>query len=478
MGSSPSSGFLLKLRPSAGRSLAVLFVVLAATAGVLPARAEAQGTPPNILLIVTDDQRATDTMGVMPTTRRYFRGGGREFTNAFATTPLCCPSRAAILTGRYAHNTGVRRNTWHGLDLTTLFPRLLAQSGYRTAMAGKFLNGWKRRQLPYFDHWALLRLAFSTYVRPRFNVDGQNRRFEGYSTDVIGRHSVDFLRLFDQEDDDAPWFLYVAPIAPHYPWTPAPRHAHTRIPRWSGNPAVLERDRSDKPGYVRSENHTLAGGARVRTGQLRTLMAVDDMVGRIFRRLESLDEKRDTLAIFTSDNGFVWADHSFGGEAGTAGEKRVPYSASVKVPLLLRWPGHVEAGSVDRRLVANVDIAPTVLSAAGIVPNPAQPPLDGRPLLGPGQRARILLEYWRETRRQVPTWASLRTRRFQYVEYYRQDGRRFFREYYNLVHDRWQLRNLLADRTTSNDPNVSALQAQLRRDRRCAGGAGSALPCP
>lgn len=448
----------------------LLALLLAVSAGV-SSEAGAQSARPNILLIVTDDQRSTDTLGVMGQTRRFFRGGGKEFTNAFATTPLCCPSRATIFTGRYAHNTGIRQNSDDDLDMSTIFPRLLARNGYRTAMAGKFLNAWRQRRLPHFDHWALLKIALSKYVRPWFNVDGETSRFEGYSTDLIGKHAVDFLQLFEREDDDAPWFLYVAPAAPHSPWIPAARHARAPVPRWRGNPSVRERDRSDKPAYVRQADYTLADGNLVRTGQLRTLMAVDDMVGRIVRTLDTLGEKRDTLAIFTSDNGFLWADHRFGGEGGHAGEKRVPYTPSVEVPFFLRWPGQVEAGSTDPRLVGNVDIAPMVLSAAGIAPDPALPPLDGRSLLSSGARARILLEYWKEPRRRIPTWASMRTRRFQYVEYYKPDGRRFFREYYNLRKDPWQLENLLGDGTRRNDPDVGMLQARLVRDRQCVGGA-------
>ena len=163
-----------------GRALVIFVVSLLAASAALSGSAEAQDARPNVLIIVTDDQRATDTFGVMGETRRFFRGGGREFTNAFATTPLCCPSRASILTGRYAHNTGVRQNTSELLDRSTLFPRLLVRDGYRTAMVGKFLNSWKRRRLPYFDHWALLKIALSKYSRPTFNIDGVTRRSQGY----------------------------------------------------------------------------------------------------------------------------------------------------------------------------------------------------------------------------------------------------------------------------------------------------------
>jgi arylsulfatase A-like enzyme len=464
------------VRPVHSLRLLALLVVLFAASALSPAIAEAQDTRPNILLIVTDDQRATETLGVMPKTLRYFRRGGRQFTNAFATTPLCCPSRASILTGRYAHNTGVRQNRVGGLDMSTLFPRRLVRNGYQTAIAGKFLNGWRRR-VPHFDHWAVLNVARGAYYRPTFNVDGNVGRSSGYSTDIIGQHAIDFMRLFENQDDDAPWFLYVAPAAPHYPWMPKRRYARAPLTRWGGNPAVFERDRSDKPAYVRREKWRLAAARAVRAGQLRALMSVDDMVGRIVRKLGAFGERRDTLAVFTSDNGFIWADHAYGGAQSTAGEKRVPYRASVRVPFFLRWPGHVEAGSRDGRLVGNVDIAPTVLSATGIGPGPATPPLDGRSLLRSQARSRILLEYWKEKGQEIPTWASLRTRTSQYIEYYRR-GRMFFREYYDLVRDPWQLRNLLGDGRTSNNPNVRGLHARLRLDRRCVGRGTSPGSCP
>jgi arylsulfatase A-like enzyme len=129
-------------------------------------------------------------------------------------------------------------------------------------------------------------------------------------------------------------------------------------------------------------------------------------------------------------------------------------------------------------MTGTVDIAPTVLEAAGIPPDPAKPPLDGRSLLSPNTRKRILLEYWREGPRRWPTWASVRTRSYQYTEYYADDAvTRVFREYYRLRRDPWQLRNLLHDGDPRNNPNVRALAAQLARDRRCRG-TETARPCP
>jgi arylsulfatase A-like enzyme len=454
----------------------VVLAVLAAGCAAFPTIARAQA--PNVLIIVTDDQRARDTLTVMPETRRLFARNGTRYPNAFAATPLCCPSRATILTGRYAHNTRVRTNNQATkLDPATLFPRLLRGAGYQTALAGKFLNGWPAaRRPPHFDRYAMV-LGSDDYINPRINLGGSVRRRSGYTTTLVRRYSLRFLRQFERRDD-RPWLLYVAPNAPHPPFVPERRYADVSIPSWPGNPSVLERDRRDKPPFVRRLNYTLQGGRDVRGRQLRTLMSVDDMVGRIFESLGALGERRDTLAIFVSDNGFLWADHGIGGDGGTAGQKRLPYTASVKVPLLIRWPARVAQDVTSARLTGTVDIAPTVLDAAGVTPDPALPPLDGRSLLQPAVRDRVVLEYWRLGNGPFKTWASTRTRTFQYTEYYGKDRRtRIFREYYDLRRDPWQLRNLFRDGDPSNEPNVRVIAAQLAADRRCRGTEGTRA-CP
>jgi arylsulfatase A-like enzyme len=454
------------LRRGLGLWGTVALLVVGHGAAATPVWAQA----PNVLIIVTDDQRARDTLSVMPETRRLFARSGTRYSNAFAATPLCCPSRATILTGRYAHNTRVRTNNQATkLDPATMFPRLLRAAGYQTALAGKFLNGWPAaRRPPHFDRYAMV-LGSDDYINPRINVGGSVRRRSGYTTTLVRRYSLRFLRRFERRDD-RPWLLYVAPNAPHSPFVPERKYADVSIPSWSGNPSVLERDRRDKPPFVRRLNYTLQEGRDVRSGQLRTLMSVDDMVGRIFESLGALDERRDTLAIFVSDNGFLWADHGTGGDGGTAGQKRLPYTASVKVPLLIRWPARVAQDVTSARLTGTVDIAPTILDAAGVTPDPALPPLDGRSLLQPTVRDRVVLEYWRLANGPFKTWASTRTRTFQYTEYYGKDRRTVvFREYYDLSRDPWQLRNLLRDGDPLNNPNVGAMAAQLAADRRCRG---------
>jgi arylsulfatase A-like enzyme len=417
-------------------------------------------------------------MFVMPRTQRYFQRQGVEYPNGFAVTPLCCPSRSTILTGRYAHNTGVHNNgSVAQLDTTTMFPRLLQEAGYQTALVGKFLNGWPFEAAPpYFDRWAV----GGAYIDPTFNVNGSIVSRSGYVTTIQRRYALRFLRNFEA-DDAAPWFLYVAPNAPHAPWIAQERYADTPLPRWTGNPSLFEHDRSDKPPYVQNARYfTIDDGRQVRKPQLRTLMSVDDMVGAIFSKLGDLHERRNTLAFFLSDNGFLWADHHLGGARGTAGQKRLPYTASVRIPFFVRWPGHFPTGTRDMRLTGTLDIAPTVLTAAGVPADPGKPPLDGRSLLDSDVRDRILLEYWHDNSAAwIPPWASLRTRNYQYIQYYDDDlATVTFREYYNLIDDRWQLRNLLHDGNPTNNPDVAALSAQLAQDRVCQGVGIGPSPCP
>lgn len=427
--------------------------------GSFPAKVASKVKRPNILFIVTDDQRGG--LEVMPETSRWFGNHGRTFPNAFVTTPTCCPSRTSILTGRYAHNHGVTTNfDPSALDHSTTLHKYLHDSGYRTGFFGKFLNSWgMRNPPPFIDEFAIFALP-GDYFGGTWNINGNVRSVSSYSTTFTRRRSVRFLRS-SETTDEQPWYLHIAPLAPHAPFTPEPKYRSATVPRWDGNPAVFERNKSDKPPYVRRGDVGFKTGRKIRQKQYRTLMSVDDLVGRIARTLRALRESRDTLAIFVSDNGYMWSEHGLL-------KKDVPYTQSVNVPLAMRWPGHIRR-SVDRRLVANIDIAPTVLRAARYS-NELTVPMDGRDLLGKSwHRRRLLQEHWCNVRNMCNVWASIRRKRYQYVEYYGRSGQIRFREYYNLRRDPWQLRNLLHDGTRANDPNTNALHRMLRRDRRCMG---------
>ena len=180
----------------------------------------------------------------------------------------------------------------------------------------------------------------------------------------------------------------------------------------------------------------------------------------MFATLRSNGELQNTLAFYVSDNGLLWGDHGLGG-------KGAPYTQSVQIPMYMRWTGHVTKRATKRRIVANIDVAPTIVEAAGLG---GTAPMDGRPLLSSAARSRILLEMFGSNSRPDVRWAATVSRDRQYVEYFAGDSSTpTFREYYATASDPWQLRNLLGDPLTSNDPDVGSLSDQLDRDRRCAG---------
>ena len=447
--------------------LAVCWVGVVAVSVYVAEPASSQDDRPNVLVIVTDDQRERDQMLVMPETLRIFGEGGTEFTHAYASTPQCCPSRASIMTGRYAHNHGVLRNQ-DGAKLNqmvTMQRYLHERAGYKTALVGRFLNSWDVEESPkFFDRWAFFRAG---YFDNEFNVNGTMVDVDQYATDFIGEQSIQFLEEFEAEADATPWMMYVTVSAPHFPFFASDEYAGTPVPEWPENPAIGEDNLGDKPGFVPEVGFTAEQGLSVYEKQLRTLMSADDMVGSLFTKLEELDEDEETLAFFVSDNGMMLGEHGLYA-------KRLPYTESIHVPFFVRWPGRVEAGATDDRLVANIDIAPSVLDVAGLPE--LQLEQDGRSLFGPLERNRVLTEQWGSWSAHRPTWASIRTHDYQYVQYYFKDGRVRFREFYDLVNDPWQTNNLLGDADVGNDPSpfvLKQLETQLERDRVCAG-----LTCP
>jgi arylsulfatase A-like enzyme len=415
---------------------------------------------PNILIVVTDDQPLA-TMSVMPQTRRWLKAGGVRYKNAHVTTPQCCPSRSSIFTGRYAHNHKVRDNHTSGrLDHSTTLQAALTPT-YQTAIYGKFLNGWSLDKAPpYFDEYAI-QAKYASYNDVEFNVNGVRQVVPGYNTHFLTEQAVGFLDRAEANDAQ-PWYLVVAPTAPHPPFTVEEKYEDAPVPPWDGDPGVREEDKSDKPGYVRNASLPLAKAQTKRAAQLRTLMSVDDMMGRLHRAVVELGEDSDTLVVFLSDNGFMWGQHGLLGKA-------VPYLESIRVPMYARWPGHLPQGRTQGRIVANVDIAATVFESTGLVP---ATPLDGRSLVGADKRDRLLTELYRARRsRESPPWAALRTATAQYVEYYGAEGEVTFREYYDLAADPYQLVNMLEDGDPSNDPieEIAQLALQLQLDRTCSG---------
>jgi arylsulfatase A-like enzyme len=434
--------------------------MLVALTGAGPAAANGR---PNVLLIMTDDQRADGTMEVMPLTRQWFEDGGVRFSRAYATTPLCCPSRASIVSGRYTHNHGVRTNDdANVLDQRFTIQAYLKAAGYRTGLFGKYFNAWNFFQNPpSFDDWGI---TTAGYTPIRLNVNGTVTTTTQYATSYVRDNAVRFIE--EAENQDAtPWFLNLWTTAPHSPYTPDTAYQSASVPPFSPTPANSETDKRDKPPHVQAENVDMAAVEADRANQLRTLMSVDDMVQTVFQTLEATGETSDTLAIFVSDNGFMWGEHGMRAKGD-------PYDPSVRIPLYVRWPGHVVAGATDSRLVANLDVAPTIADAVGGIAPPV--PMDGRSVLDTMQsRTRLLMEHEGLLTEEGAGhgWAALRTATSHYIEYYDASDRQriVHREYYDLVADPFELENLLADGSTANDPPTAALSAQLAADRDCTG---------
>ena len=295
----------------------------------------------------------------------------------------------------------------------------------------------------------------------KWNLNGRLKQVHTYSTDFIAELGVNFIQG-SEANDDKPWFLELSTYAPHLGPGPEPAYANAPVGPFPITRAMTERDRSDKPPFVQAEHATLEDGRKAREGQLRMLMSVDDLVKKVAATLRRTDETRDTLAFFVSDNGYLWGEHG-------VKAKGTPYSAGVHVPLLARWPGHIEEGTADGRITAIIDVAPTILDAVGLEPD-ADEPMDGRSLLDrTWTRPRLLLEYWRWKGSTAPPWASIWARHYQYTEYYDGAGEITFREYYDLDDDPWQLDNLLHDGRPANDPDVGPLHDRLTADRSCVG---------
>jgi arylsulfatase A-like enzyme len=453
--------------PNRTRKLLALAVATIVLAGVATAALAVDGggsQPPNILFIVTDDQRADGTMDVMPKTLQWFADGGTQFPNAYATTTSCCPSRASIFTGQYTHNHDVRNNALsQNLDQRYTTQHYLHTNGYATGLYGKYFNAWNlNRNPPDFDNWAIWVSGYGPPVR--MNEQGVVKSVSKYATTYISDAGVSFIQ--NQENNDSkPWFLELNTTAPHAPFQPDTAYANAATPPYNPKPSYFEPDRSDKPPDIqmRSDNESVILNDRIQ--QLRTLMSVDDMVSRVMQTLEATGEASNTLAVFVSDNGYGWGEHGL--EA-----KGVPYTESVKIPMFMRWPGHVAAGATDSRLVANLDLPETALDAAGVTPTV---PMDGHSLLGGYSRDRLLLDLYGDlgdSVSKIRSWASTVTPTSQYIRWFdktQPETATRFAEYYDMVNDPYQLTNLLSDGNGGNDPDVPALDAQLSRDLTCRG---------
>ena len=394
---------------------------------------------------MTDDQPIA-TEAALPRTVAWFDESGTTFTNAYATLPLCCPSRASILSGLYPHNHGVVGNRpgqgKEDFDYGRTIQAELGVAGYRTGYIGKFQL--EHRIAPGFDSYAITRGYFN---RSLHTGNGARTRV-GYAPRFVFERAGRLARRWDGE----PWLIVVAPSSPHQPNHPEARFADERFP-WDRPPNVGA-DPGGKPSYVAGSQTIPKAGAQLRQRQLRTLRTVDRGFMRLVGTLDELDRLETTLVIFVSDNGVMWGQHGLMG-------KHVPYRESVRVPMYARGPDVPEGAS--ERLVANVDIAPTLYRRAGIDPSYA---VDGRDMLTSPARDVLLLEHPLDHPgggnmglMSMPAWASLVSDSGdQYVAY--DSGEE---ELYDLESDPFQLTNL------APETDLSARREALDAVRLCAG---------
>jgi len=406
---------------------------------------------PNIVLIVTDDQR-WDTLSQMPGVDRLLADRGLTFSNAFVTNPLCCPSRSAILTGTHSHSTGVYTNEGaHGLaafDDRSTIATWLDDAGYETAFIGKYFNGsWPAAYVPPgWDRWAAFRNGDDLYYDYDLLVDGRPRAYgtgaDSYSTDVLARYAERFIRM---TPDDDPLFMMVSTFAPHSPRTPPPGSVAgtdadaATASAWQPGPNLPETDVSDKPAYVQALDpfgpQHLRRARRAWAEQVAALRSVDEMVTGVVRALRETGRLTDTLIVFTSDNGIAVGEHGWT-------YKLAPYEESIRVPLVMRYDPLTDGGRTDA-LAVNVDIAPTIAALAGV----RAPGIEGRSMLpilegeAAGVRKDFLIEHVRYRGDRglpdPPTYCAVRTHDRLFVHYATGEE-----ELYDLDRDPWELENL------------------------------------
>jgi arylsulfatase A-like enzyme len=418
--------------------------------------------PLNVIFVLTDDQRY-DELGFLndviqtPNMDRM-AAEGVYFENAFVTTSLCSPSRASILTGRYMHNHGVVDNNRPARDGTVYFPTYLQEAGYDTAFVGKWhMGGNQDDRQPGFDHWVSFPgqgFYYPTVTRSgapnTININGTRVEQQGYITDELTDYALEWLTNRESEE---PFFLYLSHKAVHANFAPAQRHAElysdVEIPI-PPSQADTEENYDGKPMWVKNQRnswhgvdfpyHSPLNVQEYKRQYHRTLTAVDDSLGRVFSWLEENDLSSNTIVFLMGDNGFMFGEHGLI-------DKRNAYEESMRVPLLAYGPGSIGSGVTVEKIVANIDIAPTMLDIAGV---PAPEHFDGRsfyPLSreeDPGSwRDYLLYEYyWEFNYPQTPTTFALRTDDYKFIQYH---GVWETEELYDMRDDPTEMNNLIAD---------------------------------
>ena len=445
------------------------------TAAAAPA---SQGRP-NVVVIETDDQ-TVESMKVMSAVQKRIAGQGVTFRNSFVNFSLCCPSRATFLTGQYAHNHGVLGNSAPTGGFST-FQRLhahdnlavwLQRAGYRTALVGKYLNGYAGQPIvpPGWDAWygGIGGAVYDYDLNENGKIVHYGTAPQDFKQDVLTEKALHFIG--DTTEDPKPFFLWLTYSAPHTnppdpnpqppsdcdgAAKPAPRDADAFASEpLPTPPSFNEANVSDKPPAIRRlpllTGPEIADVTRKYRCALESLLSVDRGVGRLVSALKRSGQLAHTYVIYTSDNGFFYGEHRI------PGGKTKLYEESIRVPLLIRGPG-IPRGKVARDLAINADLAPTITKLTGATPGLS---MDGHSLLPaarhPGsQRGRELLV-------EASSFAAIRTQRYIYGLY--TSGQQ---ELYDLAEDPYELRNVARD--PGYESVSSTLAARLQHLSGCRG---------
>ncbi|MGN6164494.1 MAG: sulfatase family protein [Flavisolibacter sp.] len=416
--------------------------------------------PRNVIFILTDDHRY-DFMGFTgrlpwlktPNMDRLYHEGA-YFKNAFVTTSLCSPSRASILTGAYSHVHTIVDNFAPEPPDNIYFPEYLQKAGYQTAFFGKWHIGEASKAdnpRPGFDHWESFK-GQGVYYNPTVNIDGKQVRYgdSTYITDLLTQHAIDWMK---GRDKSKPFFLYLSHKAVHSPLAPARRHLGLYKNQPYSLPPTYYQTLSDEykklnwPEWVKQQRFSWHGvdypynshqkiDDIVRT-YCETLMGVDESIGAIMDYLKSEGLDKSTLIIYMGDNGFSMGEHGLI-------DKRQFYEESVKVPFLAYCPQLFKGGQTITRMIQNVDVAPTILSVAGLQAPASMPGRSFIRLLkgdSANWRNKIFYEYyWEFDFPFTPTVFGVRTDKFKYIRYY---GVWDTNELYDLENDPNETTNLI-----------------------------------
>ncbi len=425
------------------------------SAGTAPDVASALQTTPNIVLVMVDDGRVDD-LTTMPRVRQRIGSAGASLSDFYAPFPLCCPARATLLTGQYAHNHGVLGNTapgggFHEFEDQSTLATWLAPT-YRTGLIGKYLNGYAPPyRPPGWDEWMVPSSMYG-YTGSRWYIHrgsgGGYQTIPGYQTDTIGALASEFVARNAPRAE--PFFLFTSIVAPHdglprdpddVSGFPSPYVKPIYRDRFDGltntDPSFDEADVSDKPIRPSRLSATEIRGITEHLQQRREAnLSVEDAVDRIMDALSVSGELADTYVIFTSDNGLMLGEHRI------RGGKSTPYEVANRVPFLVRGPG-IPAGAAVNEVAGQIDFAPTVMRMAGLaIPSS----VDGVSLLdllrNPGSagpdRPAVLLEATPNSKTETPPWVyqGVVDGRWKYVA--RTNGRK---ELYDLQTDPFELTN-------------------------------------